>query len=482
MSSMAPPYPPLLSRTAKVPAAAFEILGYLLAVAMASLCFVTGWLTVNGAVILAVILLMTLIVLSWIHLEQGRHPCFLLLCTLTLFQGGRLIAYCFGAEPQPMRVVLMGANFDPARDEKGLALLCVSLAAICIYAPSRWMFRHIAPPDTRPVQKYLPYLYLLFILTLPARLFKNYTYYEYAMAHGGYLSLFFNHNAIAATVPFLVRAVGLITFPVFIAIFVFERKKPLIYLTTIVYLATEALMLAIGSRGGIVALILTLWWVARVKSGKRARIVAVAALSIALLFVGDMVRKSRDNGEDQSSRFAVLTVISIEGAPLNMTEMAVKYREYFSRYSGSYLLRELENGFVAFDNLHYRPGWSLDFDASVLLNPMLFTQGNRVASSYIGEAYIAGGVFAVILVSLGVGALLAAFYNYSGAPVMLFVLALTLPDILILPRVPLLDWLSVLAKNLILIVIGIAGWKLYALITSITGRPMLTEPNDIRVS
>ena len=464
---MAQPYPPSLPRAAKVPAPAFEILGYLLTVAMASLCFLAGWLTVNGAVILTVILLTTLIVLSWIHLEQGRHPCFLFLCTLALFQGGRLIAYCFGAEPQPMRVVLMLANFDPTRDEKGLALLCVSLAAICVYAPSRWMFRHVAPPDTSPMQKYLPYLYLLFILILPVRLFKNYSYYQYAMAHGGYISLFLNHSAIAATVPFLVRAVALATFPVFIAIFVFERKKLFIYLTTIVYIATESVMLAIGSRGGIVTLILTLWWIARVKSGKRTRIVAVVALSIALLFVGDLVRKSRDNGEGESSNFAVLNAISIEGVPLNMTEMAIKYRQYFSRYSGSYLLRELENGIVAFDNSHYHPGWSLDFDASVLLNPMFFAGGNRVASSYIGEAYIAGGVFAVILVSLGFGTLLVAFYNYSGAPVMLFVLALTLPDILVMPRAPLLGWLSVLAKNLVVTVIGLAGWKIYALITSI---------------
>jgi hypothetical protein len=76
--------------------AAFEVLAYLSVVAAASLAFLAGWLTVNGAVVLTVLLLGSLIVFSWIHLGQGRHPAFLFLCTLTLFQGGRLAAFCFG--------------------------------------------------------------------------------------------------------------------------------------------------------------------------------------------------------------------------------------------------------------------------------------------------------------------------------------------------------------------------------------------------
>lgn len=66
--------------------AAFEVLAYLAVVAAPSLAFLAGGLTVNGAVVLTVVLLSTLIVLRWVHLGQGRYPCFLFLCMRMLFK------------------------------------------------------------------------------------------------------------------------------------------------------------------------------------------------------------------------------------------------------------------------------------------------------------------------------------------------------------------------------------------------------------
>jgi hypothetical protein len=53
--------------------AAFEVLAYLVIVAAGSLVFLAGWLTVNGAVVLTVPLLGSLIVLSWIHLGPASQ-------------------------------------------------------------------------------------------------------------------------------------------------------------------------------------------------------------------------------------------------------------------------------------------------------------------------------------------------------------------------------------------------------------------------
>lgn len=88
MTSAAPTLPVADYRRLPIPAAAFEVLAYLIVVAAATLAFVAGWLPVNGAVVLTVALLASLIALSWVHLGQGRHPAFLFLCTLMLFQGG----------------------------------------------------------------------------------------------------------------------------------------------------------------------------------------------------------------------------------------------------------------------------------------------------------------------------------------------------------------------------------------------------------
>ena len=193
MSTATPSIPAFGPASLPMPTAALEVLGYLTVVGVGTLCFLLGWLQPNGAAVLTVLLLSSLIVLAWKRFDQGRHPCFLFLCVLMFFQGGRLLAYCFGAETEPLRITVMVSRpFNVSRDEAGIVLLCLVLSAICIYAPCRWNYRWISPPADAEVRHYLPYLYFVFFTTLPIQLFKNYSYYQYAQAHGGYTFLFVN--------------------------------------------------------------------------------------------------------------------------------------------------------------------------------------------------------------------------------------------------------------------------------------------------
>lgn len=472
MSTAAPAWPALDYRGLRIPAAAFEVLGYLSVVAAASLAFLSGWLTVNGAVVVTVILLVSLVVLSWINLGQGRHPAFLFLCSLTLFQGGRLIGYCLGGESDPLQVIIMtSVAFSLTRDERGLVLLALALSAICIYAPCRWLFRPVSPPSDVAVRKYLPYLYLLFFATLPVQLFKNYRYYEYAQAHGGYVFIYVNHLALASSVPLWVRAIPLITLPAFVAIFVFERRRFPLYLATILYFASASLILLLGSRGGPFMLVATLWWVARVKSSRRSRIVLLAVCILALLVVADVIQETRMDEGDPSHKFSAVDLIVTQGISLNVTEVAFKYRDLFSPYFGSYLFTELQNAFVANDVTHYQRGKSLAIDVSVFLEPSKYRQGHGTAGSYIPEAYIGGGMIAVVLVSLALGLGLHSLYRLSGIPLLLFLIAMTLPDILLMPKGQLLDWVSVLLKNAVSIALLWFGWKIYSLLCSLKATP-----------
>jgi hypothetical protein len=129
--------------------------------------------------------------------------------------------------------------------------------------------------------------------------------------------------------------------------------------------------------------------------------------------------------------------------------------------------RELTNAFVASDASNYYRGRALGFDISVLLNSELFESGHGVASSYLAEAYVGGGMIGVILVSVAVGMGLHGLYKFSGRARLLFLFAMSLPDVLLMPRGALLDWVSVLTKNGISIVILVSGWSLYKLVTSI---------------
>jgi len=470
MSTLSHPFP--ASECApQAEAAALEVLGYVGVVGIGTLCFLFGWLTPNGAAVLTVLLLTALIVLAWKRFDEGRHPCFVLLCTLMFFQGGGLLAYCLGAGNDPLQVQIMTPNpFYLARDETGLALLLLPIAAICVYAPCRWNYQRVPPPSSVKVTRYLPYLYLVFFATLPVQLFKNYRYYQFVQEHGGYTFIYVNHAALAASVPFLVRIVPLVTFPAFVAIFAFEHRKKYLVLTTVLYFFSASFILLLGSRVATFSLILALWCVARMKSTKKVRVLRVLGLALVLLMVGDAVNKLR-GGEDVGTTFAPVTVLAGQGISFNVTEMAVKYRHLFSPYGTSYLLRELTDAFISNDASNYYRGRALAFDISVLLNPQLFALGFGTGSSWIAEAYVVGGATGVIIASLSIGFVLRLARYLSRSALWLFVVAMVLPDLLVMPRSGLLDWVSALLRSAVAVALLAIGWQFYRLLLSIRRAP-----------
>ncbi len=476
MTASAPTFPPLAYDRLRIPGAAFEILACLTLIAVASLAFVAGWLTVNGAVVLTVLLLASLIVLSWVKLGHGRHPCFLFLCTLVFFQGGRLLAYCLGGVANPLQVQLMQADpFSIGRNNEGIVLLCLALSAICIYAPCRWRYEAFPPLSTASVRQYLPYLYLLFFATLPVQLFKNYRYFQWAQQHGGYTSIYLSHASLASSVPFLVRVVPLISFPVFVAIFVFEYRKKLAYLTAFLYFGAASLILLLGARGAVFGLVLSLWYVARVKSTRRTRVILLALFAVALVFVADAARQNRENPGQQTFEFLPAEFLSLQGSSIDVTSTVVAYRGYFSPYAWSYPFNELQNAFVAIDTAQYQRGKGLPYDVPVLLNVNGYNLGAGTGGSYIAEAYAIGGILGVVGISLLLGVGIHWLQVLSRSALGLFVVAMTLPDVLLMPRGNLLDWLSVAAKNLISVVLLFAGWELYKLLASIRHTPGQTQ-------
>jgi oligosaccharide repeat unit polymerase len=452
-------------------AAAIEICALFAGVGSGALAFVLGWLTPEQAGVLTVALLATLIALSWIYLGQGRHPALLFFCSLILFQGGRLIGYCLGAEPDPMRVVAMTpAAFDLSREESGLVLLALSLSAVCIYAPCRWLYRPVAPPGDVEVRKYLPYLYILFAATLPIQLFKNFRYYQYVREHGGYSIIYVDHAALASSVPFWVRAVPLISLPVFVAIFVFERRRSRLYVATALYFASASLILLLGSRGGPFLLVAALWWVARVKSLRKTRFVLLAVSVMALLLIADVIQEARQQEGGTDYKLSAERVIVTQGISLNVTEVGFKYSALFNPYFGSYLLTGLEDAFVPADASSYHRGKALAIDISVFLSAKNYAYGYGTAGSYLPEAYVGGGMIAVLVVSLALGLGLHGLYRFSGNALLLLLFAMSLPEIIAMPKLGLFDWASTFLRNCISLALLWLGWKVYSLLLAIEPR------------
>lgn len=452
-----------LRLTAPVPAAAFEIPALFVYIGLGTLAFLLGWLTPEQAGVLTLFLLLCLIVLSWQRFHHGRHPCFLFLCMLTLLQGGRFIAYCAGGQPYPLRVnSITSYTFDISRAEAGITLLTLALSAVCVYAPCRWNYRRVASPNTADVRQYLPYLYLLFYASLPVNVFKNYNYYQYAQEHGGYLAFWVNHGDFAATVPLWVRLLSLITLPAFLGIFAFESRKRRVYLATACYFASSSLILLMGSRMAAVELILGLWYASGIKSGKKSRLSRILVFGLALFLAGSVVLALREDS-DTPFLYALdpIRFVNLEGNSLDVNEVVIKYRDIFSPYTASYLWNELQSGFNPHDVQHYFRGRTLGHDVTVLLNPHALARGYGTADSYIAEEYMIGGTLAVAVISLLIGLALHLLHRFSSNAIGLFLTLMVLPDFINMPRGDLLDWLSVLARAILLIAVLGVGWNFY---------------------
>jgi len=469
MNSSPKTYPAGAAESPKL-GAALEVLGYLTAVAAATLCFLMGWLTSDEAAVLTLLLLLSLIGLAWKRFDGGRHPCFFFLCMLTLFQAGRLMAYCAGGVTDIFRVTLMTSyQFGVSRDVAGSVLLSIALSAICVYAPCRWNYRSFSPPRSGSFGRFLPYLYFLLSLSVPVQLYKNYRYYEYARDHGGYLVFFIDHGGLAASIPMAVRAVSLISLPALVGIFVLERRSKFLRTAAAVYFMITAPVLLTGSRGAIFSLVLSLWYLSKVKSGKRAHLYALVLLAAGLVLAGALIGSLRiENG--QSNAFAgPAQFIADQGMSLNVTEVAVAYRRRFAPHMVSYLASELQSAFVASDQTNYVAGKRFSDDVAMFLNPVTYQLGFGSGSAYLAEAYVVGGLWGVALISGLLGALLHGMHVYARNPLGLFLVAMILPDVLWMARGGLLDWVSAAVRVGISVLLLLLGWCLYRALARIGG-------------
>jgi oligosaccharide repeat unit polymerase len=456
-------------------AAAFEVLSYLAAVAAATCGFLAGWFSPNAAAVLMLLGLLSLLGLAWTRFEGGRHPCFFFLSMLTLFQAGRVVGFCCGGVTDIFEIELMtDYPFNVSRDVAGVVLLSIALSALCIYAPCRWHCRSyslsLSSPSLfhpRSCARFLPYLYFLFVLSLPVQLYKNFCYYQYAKDHGGYLVVFTDHGGMAASIPAAVRAISLISLPAFVGILVLEQRKYAVRTVTAVYFTIAAPILLMGSRGGVFSLVLSLWYVAKVKSGRRARLGSAALLAVGLVLAGSGVGWLRAGNTEISTLAGPAQIIAGQGGSLNITEVAVAYRSRFAPHIMANLADELRSAFSPTDHTAYVAGKNFDADVSMFLNPISYPLGSGSGSSYLAEAYLLGGLAGVVMVSTLLGALFHAIQTHVRNPLVLFLIALILPDILLMPRGGLLDWVSASLRVALSVLLLAGGWYFYRAVARI---------------
>jgi hypothetical protein len=126
----------------------------------------------------------------------------------------------------------------------------------------------------------------------------------------------------------------------------------------------------------------------------------------------------------------------------------------------------MELEFVASDVSTYYRGRQLGYDVSAFLSPSTFGQGLATGGAYVAEAYVIGGVFGVVAISLLVGIALRFMYLYSGNAELLVLIGLSFTEVLLMPRGYLLGPASALARSLVLLLPLFLGWVLYSFLAT----------------
>ena len=181
--------------------------------------------------------------------------------------------------------------------------------------------------------------------------------------------------------PFLVRIAPLISFPAFVAIFVFEHRKGRAYAAAFLYFAAASVVLMLGSRGATFSLLLTLWYVARLKSTRRTRIVLLASFAILLMLAADIVRQNPEDAQPREFSFLPLEFLKMQGVSLDAVSVVVRYRGYFAPYAWQYPIYEIADAFVPIDTEHYQRGRILPYDLPVFLNVNAYNLGAGTGGS-----------------------------------------------------------------------------------------------------
>jgi oligosaccharide repeat unit polymerase len=447
---------------------------YLLVLAIAAAFAVADLLPLTAFIWIGIIFVLSLMISAWNSFQRGRHPCFLFLGMLLLFQMGRLIASRLSDKIDPFQVVVQTAiPLDVPTSTAELTVFLIMLSALCVYLPCRWNFTP-AHLHASFEQQILPAAYALLMLTFPFILFKDYRYLNYVRGHGGYLAIFTDSEGVLSSAGSGVRFISFLAYTLLPIVFVMERRRLQLALVTVLILISSVSELLIGLRGKVFLLLLTIWYLHKLKNGKGFSLVTLSAVAAVFSIVAISSAAFRE--ERVTSNFDPIQFVAAQGISMGVTEVAIDHVENFRPFASSYFINEFKQGFISGAAFHDHQNF--DNDLSLYLNADAFRFGFGTGSSYLAESFVFGGIVGVGLASLGVGFLLRWMHHVEGGFYGAVVLALILPSVIYMPRSSLLSPLSAGMKDLLgLIVIVPAIWFIRLCMDG--ARPPVTVPAPI---
>jgi len=394
-------------------------------------------------VVISAAILAFLLLVSWCRFDGGRHPCFLFLGMLLVFQGGRLVGSVLGITRDPVRIeVATAIPLDVTDASARIALFLIVASGIFVYIPCLLQY---SPAHLSRSEKsgWLSALYVVILLTFPFALYKNLMYLLYIRAHGGYLVVYTDNAAVLQSAGPIARAVSIVCATALLIAYVVERRRGRVAAVLLLYFGLSALDLLIGFRGKVFTGVLSIWLLHNLKTGRRFHLVSIAVAAIAVNTIAIAVAAYRE--DNRIKMLSPIAFLAGQGVSMNVTEAAVEYRDRFRRHGFDYVIDGFTSGINPSTSKAEGKLWTNDL--TTYLNPAAARLGFGTASAYLAELYLLGGIPAVLAGSVVVGGILSYLHRISSSTLGAITLAFVLPSLIYLPRVELLNPLAVLCKS-----------------------------------
>ena len=339
---------------------------------------------------------------NWHAHGGGRNASFLFLVLGYIFLCGRAFPALWGGESLLAQIGYV-EEFD---------VMPATVVNYVLLVLASFFFIHLGsliPRETVPTLSTLPadaqIYWRLFLLFLPALIYKNIYYFNYIMSHGGYLAIYQGSDHLEG-VGVVARVGALLCLSSFTLYFFHETDKRKAGRTLIFFLAVFATELLVGLRGKFFAVALVFFLVYKLRFGEKFSARGLLAMLVSVIVIAVLVEIMREQKDESLVGGTLLSgFLAQQGVSAGVSLVVLDDLAYFADYVWNYFWHQFTVPF--YSQPEVPQGWYLANDISMKVMPKAYAAGFGTGSSYLAELLLLGGWVGVCAGSLFIGWLLS---------------------------------------------------------------------------
>lgn len=340
---------------------------------------------------------------NWQAHRGGRNASFIFLILGFVFLCGRAFPALLGS-PSELAIVSFGNVFEIAPDHVMTYIILVLTSFLCIHVGS--LLTSADVPSIDIVENRALIYKWIFILLLPALLYKNIYYFNYISNNGGYLAIYRGTEHLEG-VGFLARFGSLLCLATFTLYFFHETDKKKSARSLIFFLILFSTELLIGLRGKFFVTALMFFLFYKLRFGGKFSMRGLITIMLVIVSLAITVEVTREQkSESLIDGSSLLTgFISQQGVSSAVTMVVLENKPYFDQGAWQYFWHQF--GVPFYSQPEVPRGWYVANDISMIIMPEAYALGFGTGSSYLAELLMLGGVAGIIVGSLIIGGFLS---------------------------------------------------------------------------